>query len=100
LDVYITGFFVYQVVLCFERAFWDQSINLFGRLNEAASCRGEMFLFWSIGSADAPTLIALVAGQSADMIEKIPDDTIVKRCMHVLCSIYGAAVPTAVSCIQ
>uniref|UniRef100_A0A914V4G9 Amine oxidase domain-containing protein n=1 Tax=Plectus sambesii TaxID=2011161 RepID=A0A914V4G9_9BILA len=80
-----------KVVLCFDRVFWDQTGNLFGHTNESTLSRGEMFLFWSI--YDAPVLIALIAGQSADMVEKMADDIIIKRCMAVLTSIFGNTVP-------
>lgn len=51
-----------------------------------------MFLFWSI--TQSPVLLALVAGQSAAIMENVSDDVIVGRCIAVLKGIFGnSAVP-------
>uniref|UniRef100_A0A1B0DPS1 Amine oxidase domain-containing protein n=1 Tax=Phlebotomus papatasi TaxID=29031 RepID=A0A1B0DPS1_PHLPP len=53
---------------------------------------GELFLFWSI--SQSPVLLALVAGQSAAIMENVSDDVIVGRCIAVLKGIFGnSAVP-------
>ncbi|XP_067648002.1 possible lysine-specific histone demethylase 1-like, partial [Eurosta solidaginis] len=53
---------------------------------------GEVFLFWSI--SQSPVLLALVAGQSATIMENVSDDVIVGRCIAVLKGIFGnGAVP-------
>lgn len=53
---------------------------------------GELFLFWNI--YQLPVLLALVAGQSAHIMENVSDDVIVGRCIAVLKSIFGdKAVP-------
>lgn len=53
---------------------------------------GELFLFWSI--YQSPVLLALVAGQSAAIMENVSDDVIVGRCIAVLKGIFGnASVP-------
>ncbi|CAB1330628.1 unnamed protein product [Coregonus sp. 'balchen'] len=59
------------VVLCFDRVFWDPSVNLF-----------------------APILLALMAGEAAGIMENISDDVIVGRCLAILKGIFGSsAVP-------
>lgn len=81
-----------KVVLCFDRIFWDQNTNLFGHVGSTTSSRGELFLFWSI--TQSPVLLALVAGQSAAIMENVSDDVIVGRCIAVLKGIFGnSAVP-------
>lgn len=81
-----------KVVLCFDRIFWDPTTNLFGHVGSTTASRGELFLFWSISAS--PVLLALVAGQSAAIMENVSDDVIVGRCIAVLKSIYGnGAVP-------
>lgn len=37
-----------QVVLCFDRVFWDPSVNLFGHVGSTTASRGELFLFWNL----------------------------------------------------
>ena len=59
-----------QVVLCFNKVFWDPSIHLFGHVSNSTISRGELFLFWSISKA--PVLIALIAGEAATVIETVP----------------------------
>jgi len=39
---------VCQVVLCFDRVFWDPSVNLFGHVGSTTASRGELFLFWNL----------------------------------------------------
>lgn len=81
-----------KVILCFDRIFWDSNTNLFGHVGSTTASRGELFLFWSI--SQSPVLLALVAGQSAAIMENVSDDVIVGRCIAVLKGIFGnAAVP-------
>lgn len=81
-----------KVVLCFDRIFWDPNTNLFGHVGSTTASRGELFLFWSI--SQSPVLLALVAGQSAAIMENVSDDVIVGRCIAVLKGIFGnTAVP-------
>lgn len=81
-----------KVILCFDRIFWDANTNLFGHVGSTTASRGELFLFWSI--SQSPVLLALVAGQSAAIMENVSDDVIVGRCIAVLKGIFGnAAVP-------
>uniref|UniRef100_A0A182WEJ7 Lysine-specific histone demethylase n=1 Tax=Anopheles minimus TaxID=112268 RepID=A0A182WEJ7_9DIPT len=81
-----------KVVLCFDRIFWDPNTNLFGHVGSTTASRGELFLFWNI--SQSPVLLALVAGQSAAIMENVSDDVIVGRCIAVLKGIFGnSAVP-------
>lgn len=81
-----------KVVLCFDRIFWDPNANLFGHVGSTTASRGELFLFWNI--SQSPVLLALVAGQSAAIMENVSDDVIVGRCIAVLKGIFGnSAVP-------
>lgn len=81
-----------KVILCFDRIFWDSNTNLFGHVGSTTASRGELFLFWSI--SQSPVLLALVAGQSAAIMENVSDDVIVGRCIAVLKGIFGnTAVP-------
>lgn len=72
----------FQVVLCFERIFWDPTANLFGHVGSTTASRGELFLFWNLYKA--PVLLALVAGEAACVMENVSDDVIVGRCIAVL----------------
>lgn len=49
-----------QVILCFERRFWDSHVHLFGHVATSMASRGELFMFWHL--SHAPVLIALLAG--------------------------------------
>ncbi|TRY95103.1 hypothetical protein DNTS_016341, partial [Danionella cerebrum] len=69
-----------KVVLCFDRVFWDPSVNLFGHVGSTTASRGELFLFWNLYKA--PILLALMAGEAAGIMENISDDpkeTVVSR---------------------
>ncbi|XP_075709312.1 lysine-specific histone demethylase 1A isoform X7 [Rhinoderma darwinii] len=81
-----------KVVLCFDRVFWDPTVNLFGHVGSTTASRGELFLFWNLYRA--PILLALVAGEAAGIMENISDDVIVGRCLAILKGIFGSsAVP-------
>jgi len=81
-----------KVILCFDRIFWDQDSNLFGHIGSTTASRGELFLFWS--QYKSPVLMALVAGEAANIMENVTDDVIVGRCLTVLRSIFGpSSVP-------
>lgn len=77
-----SGHFSLQVVLCFDKIFWDTAENLFGHVGSTIASRGELFLFWNL--YQAPVLLALVAGEAASILEDVSDETIVGRCMAVL----------------
>ncbi|XP_071495528.1 lysine-specific histone demethylase 1A-like [Diadema antillarum] len=81
-----------KVVLCFDKVFWESAINLFGHVGSTTASRGELFLFWNLYKA--PVLLALVAGEAAQIMENVSDDVIVGRCLTVLKGIFGNnAVP-------
>ena len=81
-----------QVVLCFDRVFWEPNANLFGHVGSTTASRGELFLFWNLYKA--PVLLALVAGDAAAIMENVSDDVIVGRSIAVLKGIFGnSAVP-------
>lgn len=48
-----------QVVLCFDRVFWDPSVNLFGHVGSTTASRGELFLFWNLYKGDNKTFHTL-----------------------------------------
>jgi len=80
--IFISHPSIFQVVLCFERIFWDPTANLFGHVGSTTASRGELFLFWNLYKA--PVLLALVAGEAACVMENVSDDVIVGRCIAVL----------------
>ncbi len=45
-----------KVVLCFDRVFWDPSVNLFGHVGSTTASRGELFLFWNLYKGDKISL--------------------------------------------
>ncbi|CAG0882080.1 unnamed protein product [Cyprideis torosa] len=82
-----------KVVLCFDRIFWDDDqINLFGHIGFESSSRGELFLFWTLYKS--PVLIALISGESANVVERVSNDIIVGRCLAILRRIFhNTSVP-------
>ncbi|CAG0897457.1 unnamed protein product [Cyprideis torosa] len=77
-----------KVVLCFDRYFWDYNrINTFGHISQTTASRGELFLFYHLSRA--PVLIALVAGEAANVSEGVSDDVIIGRALTVLKGIFG-----------
>ncbi|CAF1003388.1 unnamed protein product [Adineta steineri] len=82
-----------KVVLCFDKVFWDSNHTLFAHVNASTSSRGELFLFWCF--TKPPVLIALVAGDAANVVECATDDVIIGRTLVVLRNIFGSvAVPS------
>jgi len=84
-----------QVVLCFDKVFWDANHTLFAHVNASTSSRGELFLFWCF--TKPPVLIALVAGDAANVVECATDDVIIGRTLVVLRNIFGSAAVPSVS---
>ena len=89
---------VIQVVLCFDRMFWDPNANLFGHVGSTTASRGELFLFWNLYKA--PVLLALVAGEAAAIMENVSDDVIIGRSIAVLKGIFGNNAVPQVNCFQ
>lgn len=48
-----------QVVLCFDRVFWDPSVNLFGHVGSTTASRGELFLFWNLYKGEKHSFFVL-----------------------------------------
>ena len=92
---YIYIYFLwFQVILCFDRVFWDPNTNLFGHVGTTTASRGELFLFWNLYKSVSPVLLALIAGEATGIMENVSDDVIVGRSIAVLKSIFGnSAVP-------
>jgi hypothetical protein len=77
--------------LVYEKAFWEADRDMFGLLNEAeeatslqpeaySSKRGRFYLFWNCTiTSGKPTLIALMAGDSAHYAEATSNDQLVKE---------------------
>lgn len=80
---------VFQVVLCFDRCFWNPKVNLFGHVASTTASRGELFLFWNLYKA--PVLIALLAGDAATRSETMTEQVIVDRALRVLKGMYGSS---------
>ncbi|KAH7721777.1 Aof2 protein [Aphelenchoides avenae] len=70
----------------FDKPFWDTSLNLFGRLNESPSSRGEMFLFFANG--ENPVLTGLMAGEAASHANNEHREQLVQRAMTILQQIF------------
>ncbi|CAF4270899.1 unnamed protein product [Rotaria socialis] len=84
-----------KVVLCFDKIFWDANHTLFAHVNASTSSRGELFLFWCF--TKPPILIALVAGDAANVVECATDDVIIGRTLVVLRNIFGSVAVPSVS---
>lgn len=52
-----------KVVLCFDRVFWDPSVNLFGHVGSTTASRGELFLFWNLYKGKETSCFSLTAFQ-------------------------------------
>ena len=82
------------MVLCFDKVFWDPNHTLFAHVNASTSSRGELFLFWCF--TKPPVLIALVAGDAANVVECATDDVIIGRTLVVLRNIFGSVTVPSV----
>ncbi len=82
------------MVLCFDKVFWDSNHTLFAHVNASTSARGELFLFWCF--TKPPVLIALVAGDAANVVECATDDVIIGRTLVVLRNIFGSVTVPSV----
>lgn len=89
---------LFQVVLGFDRVFWDPNATLFGHVGSTTASRGELFLFWNLYKA--PVLLALVAGEAAAIMENVSDDVIVGRSLVVLKGIFGNNAVPQVSSVK
>ncbi|KAK0424551.1 hypothetical protein QR680_008720 [Steinernema hermaphroditum] len=71
-----------KLVLFFEKAFWDTSIDAYGRMSQSKISRGELYMFFA--PYDQPVLVAMFAGEAADIVQKFSKPMIVERTMNVL----------------
>ncbi|KAI9734202.1 MAG: hypothetical protein M1834_002302 [Cirrosporium novae-zelandiae] len=90
-----------KVILRYEKAFWDTDRDMFGLLRDAkipsslnhkdyASQRGRFYLFWNcIKTSGCPTLIALMAGKSAEQCESTDDDDLIQEVTGQLRNMFG-----------
>lgn len=78
----------FQVLLGFDKIFWEQNLPVFGHIGSTTASRGELFTFFTI-SPKTPVLLALVSGEAANIMEDVNDDVIVGRCIAVLKGMYG-----------
>ncbi|WCJ32125.1 hypothetical protein M5689_013567 [Euphorbia peplus] len=86
-----------KVAMVFPHVFWGEDLDTFGCLNENTSKRGEFFLFYGYHSVSGgAVLIALVAGEAAQMFESTDPTSSLHRVLAVLRGIYnpkGVSVP-------
>lgn len=83
-----------KVVLVFEKIFWNLNNHLFGNIPQSTENRGELFLFTSV--TQKPVLVAYIAGEAADKLEKTDDETIKNKCLDILTNMYNVALPPLV----
>ncbi|KAJ4845240.1 Lysine-specific histone demethylase 1 2 [Turnera subulata] len=92
-----------KVAMVFPHVFWGEDLDTFGCLNEHSNRRGEFFLFYAYHSVSGgPVIIALVAGEAAQMFECTDPSTLLHRVLHVLRGIYnpkGVKVPDPIQTI-
>ncbi|KZV43432.1 lysine-specific histone demethylase 12 [Dorcoceras hygrometricum] len=76
-----------KVAMVFPHNFWGEDLDTFGSLRESSRQRGEFFLFYSYHTVSgAPVLVALVAGEAAQMFENTSP---IESLHHVLSILRG-----------
>merc|ERR1711964_192459 len=100
-----------KVVLVYEKAFWDESRDIFGTLRNPANRfsleqseyftqRGRFFQWFNVtNTTGLPTLLALMAGDAAFSTESTPNDLLIAEATKVLKSVFGANVPSPVESV-
>ena len=77
-----------KVILEFDEAFWDQSVDYFGSAIDSAENRGRSFMFWNLVPVSGkPMLISLIAGDAAKSAETEGSESIVKSVLATLARI-------------
>jgi len=77
-----------KVVLEFDEAFWDQSVDYFGAAIDSVENRGRSFMFWNLTPVSGkPMLISLIAGDAAKSAETEGSESIVKSVLDTLARI-------------
>ncbi|XP_059282493.1 lysine-specific histone demethylase 1 homolog 2 [Lycium ferocissimum] len=92
-----------KVAMVFPHVFWGEDLDTFGCLNHHSHRRGEFFLFYSYHTVSGgPVLIALVAGDAAQLFERTEPSILIHRVMNILKGIYepkGITVPDPIQSI-
>ncbi|XP_061367201.1 lysine-specific histone demethylase 1 homolog 2 [Gastrolobium bilobum] len=92
-----------KVAMVFPYVFWGEDLDTFGCLNEYSHQRGEFFLFYSYHTVSGgPALVALVAGEAAQMFESTDPSILLQRVLTTLRGIYhpkGIIVPDPIQSI-
>lgn len=74
-----------KVAMVFPHNFWGEDLDTFGSLNESSHRRGEFFLFYSYHTVSgAAVLVALVAGDAAQLFEDVDPASSVHRVLSIL----------------
>ncbi|CAN0826468.1 Lysine-specific histone demethylase 1 homolog 2 [Linum grandiflorum] len=92
-----------KVAMLFPQAFWGEELDTFGCLNDCSTKRGEFFLFYGNHTVSGgAVLIALVAGEAAQMFESEDPSNLLHRVLDKLRGIYnpkGIEVPDPIQSI-
>ncbi|KAL0362716.1 UNVERIFIED_CONTAM: Lysine-specific histone demethylase 12 [Sesamum calycinum] len=92
-----------KVAMVFTHNFWGEDLDTFGSLRESSHHRGEFFLFYSYHTVSgAPVLVALVAGEAAQLFENTDPASCVHHVLSILRGIYapkGIHVPNPLQSI-
>ncbi|KAL0399354.1 UNVERIFIED_CONTAM: Lysine-specific histone demethylase 12 [Sesamum radiatum] len=74
-----------KVAMVFAHNFWGEDLDTFGSLRESSHHRGEFFLFYSYHTVSgAPVLVALVAGEAAQLFENTDPASSVHHVLSIL----------------
>jgi lysine-specific histone demethylase 1 len=74
-----------KVAMVFPHVFWGEDLDTFGCLSEHSNKRGEFFLFYGNHTVSGgAALIALVAGEAAQMFENSDPSMLLHRVLSVL----------------
>ncbi|ODQ55534.1 hypothetical protein SAICODRAFT_33540 [Saitoella complicata NRRL Y-17804] len=86
-----------KVVLVYDECFWDREADMVGVLREPENgkdpmnqesyvdVRGRFYMFWNCyRTAGKPVLVALMAGNAAEAVEKEDDDVLIEEATTVL----------------
>lgn len=92
-----------KVAMVFPHNFWGEDLDTFGSLRESSHQRGEFFLFYSYHTVSgAPVLVALVAGEAAQLFENTSPIESLHHVLSILRGIYcpkGIDVPNPIQSI-
>ncbi|CAN1775399.1 Lysine-specific histone demethylase 1 homolog 2 [Linum perenne] len=92
-----------KVAMLFPQVFWGEELDTFGCLNDHSTKRGEFFLFYGNHTVSGgAVLIALVAGEAAQMFEREDPSSLLHRVLDKLRGIYnpkGIEVPDPIQSI-